>query len=81
MVTIKTEITIDEKGRILLPLELRNALHFSSGDKLCFQLREDGIILQKSVSTPDLLEHAEKFAAEIKKTQKAPIKFEKVLQE
>lgn len=81
MVAIKTEITIDEKGRILLPLELRNALNFSSGDRICFQLRENGIILQKSVSTPDFFDHAEKFAAEIKKTQKTPIKFEKIIQD
>jgi AbrB family looped-hinge helix DNA binding protein len=38
---VKNKISIDDKGRILVPIELRLLLELSPGDKLRVQVKEE----------------------------------------
>ncbi|RLE89767.1 MAG: AbrB family transcriptional regulator [Thermoprotei archaeon] len=37
-------VSIDERGRILLPSELRRRLGFRKGDKVVIKVRDEGVI-------------------------------------
>jgi AbrB family looped-hinge helix DNA binding protein len=41
--------TISSKGQITVPVELRERLGLTPGTAVAFELREDGVLLRKSV--------------------------------
>jgi AbrB family looped-hinge helix DNA binding protein len=45
---VKKEVRIDNKGRILIPKELRDKLDLRTGDVLKVYVKGDSIILKKS---------------------------------
>jgi AbrB family looped-hinge helix DNA binding protein len=45
---VKKEVKIDNKGRILIPKELRDKLDLRTGDVLKVYIKGDSIILKKS---------------------------------
>lgn len=51
---IRGESTVSEKGRLVIPREIRLALDVQRGDKLAWVVGDDGII-QVSVAKGDLM--------------------------
>jgi AbrB family looped-hinge helix DNA binding protein len=47
-IMVKKEVRIDNKGRILIPKELRDKLDLRTGDVLKVYVKGDSIILKKS---------------------------------
>ena len=43
---MKTEISIDKAGRVVLPLAVRHEFHLTAGDRLSLKILPDGIFLQ-----------------------------------
>jgi len=73
------ESKIDNKGRILIPNEIRKLLNIKSGEKMLFQIQENKIILRKSTSMEDFISKSEEFSKKLKETSKEPIEFSKIL--
>jgi len=77
---MNAESKIDDKGRILIPSEIRKLLNIKSGEKLLFQIQEDKIILRKSTSMEDFVSKSEELSKKLKETSKKPIEFHKILE-
>ena len=77
---MNAESKIDDKGRILIPIEIRKLLNIKSGEKLLFQIQEDKIILRKSTPMEDFVSKSEEFSKKLKETSKEPIEFHKILE-
>lgn len=77
---MNAESKIDNKGRILIPSEIRKLLNIKSGERLLFQIQEDKIILRKSTSMEDFVSKSEEFSKRLKETSKEPIEFQKILE-
>ena len=43
---MKTEISIDRAGRVVIPLAVRHEFHLTAGDRLSLKILPDGIFLQ-----------------------------------
>ncbi|TFG25451.1 MAG: AbrB/MazE/SpoVT family DNA-binding domain-containing protein [Promethearchaeota archaeon] len=76
---MNAESKLDDKGRILIPSEIRKLLNIKSGERLLFQIQEDKIILRKSNSIEDLVSKSEEFSKKLKENSKEPIEFQKIL--
>ena len=46
------EVTVTTKGQITLPKALRDTMHLKTGDKVIFELQEDGGYLLKPKTLP-----------------------------
>ncbi|MHA1147460.1 MAG: AbrB/MazE/SpoVT family DNA-binding domain-containing protein [Promethearchaeota archaeon] len=76
---MNAESKLDDKGRILIPSEIRKLLNIKSGEKLLFQIQEDKIILRKSTSMEEFISKSEEFSKKLKDSSKEPLKFQKIL--
>ena len=76
---MNAESKLDDKGRILIPNEVRKLLNIKSGEKLLFQIQKDKIILRKSISMEDFISKSDDFSKKLKETSKEKIEFKKIL--
>jgi AbrB family looped-hinge helix DNA binding protein len=76
---METEIIMDEKGRILIPNEIRNRLKLKPGEKFQIKIDNDQIVLLKTTPTDEFLNEVEEFQKKLKNATNIPIKFEKLL--
>ena len=53
---MKTSISIDKAGRVVLPQEVRRQFHLVAGDRLDLEIRPDGILLRSHSGQADLVE-------------------------
>ena len=51
---------IDKLGRLVIPVDLRKTYGFKAGDKVYFQLREDGILIHSERNGYDKKENDKK---------------------
>jgi AbrB family looped-hinge helix DNA binding protein len=75
---IQMEASLDDKGRICIPKEIRDKLELKTGERLLFQLANGNIILRKTVSTEEFIKSAGILREKIKGSKSAPIPFEKL---
>ena len=78
MVEINNDITMDSKGRILIPLEIRKRLDMSPGETFKFSMENGKLFLLKSSEHTELVHEIKKFQKEVKKVLKTPISTEKL---
>lgn len=64
---------IDELGRIVIPKEIRKALHLQTGDQLDIQLRGSDEITMRKLNEPDLSIKKTEFGEEILVNKKGEI--------
>ncbi len=69
MVGKAQEATIDDKGRIILPKEIRKSLGLSAGMKVKLNVESDRIIIEKVISPEEFITRMNGF---IKKGSKIP---------
>ncbi|MGQ4876376.1 MAG: AbrB/MazE/SpoVT family DNA-binding domain-containing protein [Promethearchaeia archaeon] len=67
---MNTELKIDEKGRICIPIEIRKMLNIKAGEKLFFQVKDDKIILRKSTSVEDFIKKSDEFGKKLNVREK-----------
>ena len=77
---LNAESKIDEKGRVIIPIEIRKLLNIKSGEKIIFQVQDDKIILRKSTSIEDFVNKSKIFSEKLKNITKKPIEFKKMLE-
>lgn len=53
---MKTSISIDKAGRVVLPQHIRRQFHLVAGDRLDLELQPDGIFLRSHAQRGDLVE-------------------------
>ena len=53
---MKTSISVDKAGRVVLPQQVRRQFHLLAGDRLDLEVRPDGIFLRSRSRRPDLVE-------------------------
>jgi AbrB family looped-hinge helix DNA binding protein len=75
---MNAESKIDNKGRVLIPSEIRKQLNLKAGEKILFQVQDDKIILRKSTSIKDFITKSEAFSEKLKEITKEPIEFKKI---
>jgi AbrB family looped-hinge helix DNA binding protein len=53
---MKTSISIDKAGRVVLPLHVRRQFHLLAGDQLALEIRPDGVLLRPQSRRANLAE-------------------------
>ncbi len=74
------ETTIDEKGRVCIPAQLRKKLNLEPGEKVIFQLNNDSLTLRKAIAPEEFSKQVSDFQKAVKIATSKPITFEKLLE-
>lgn len=69
---------VDEKGRILIPKELRDKLGISKGEKLILSVAGSTLLIRKSLDEQEFMQISSQLRKEIGESMDHPIEFEKV---
>ena len=77
---MSSESTIDEKGRVCIPSELRKKLNLKIGEKVIFQLNENGLTLRRAVNPEEFSKKVKEFQKSVKKVTSKPIAVEKLIE-
>lgn len=75
------EVQIDDKGRIVIPIEIREKFNLKTGEKIQIFVEEEGIILKPKLSTEELVKKLKKFRSEIAIRTDKPFKIKKLFEE
>ncbi|TFG18794.1 MAG: AbrB/MazE/SpoVT family DNA-binding domain-containing protein [Promethearchaeota archaeon] len=73
-----SSVTIDVKGRILIPKEMREKLNLKPGVKLIIKIEDGRLVLLKSTSLEDFQSEIKSFQQKLKKLTTEPIPTEKL---
>jgi AbrB family looped-hinge helix DNA binding protein len=74
------ESTIDEKGRICIPAELRKKLNLKYGEKMIFYSEGDRIILMRAITPQEFIAKSKTFENHLKKVTNKSIPIEKLFE-
>jgi AbrB family looped-hinge helix DNA binding protein len=72
------EATIDEKGRITIPQELRTKLGLNAGTKILFSVVNSTLLVRKAISAKEFEQIVEEISDGLKSQSDSPIAFEKL---
>ena len=67
------EIKMDEKGRILIPKEIRDQLHFEPGETFKFKIESGNLIIIKSRTYEGFMTQLDHFQSKLQETTDKPI--------
>ena len=70
--------TLDDKGRITIPIEFRKTLELKSGSKVAISIVNNTILIRKSITSDEYTAIAENISFALKKQTSKPISFEKL---
>lgn len=59
MATTDDERTVDERGRVTIPKEMRDALGIEAGEEVALELREGEVVIRPRVSREEFIETME----------------------
>ncbi len=65
------KIKVDERGRVTLPAEVRDALVARPGSEVAAEVREEGLLLYRKVAPDEFLKKAEELREKIRATKVA----------
>ena len=71
-------VTVDEKGRILIPKEIRENFKIKPGDRFSIRIERNSLILLKTESLNDFQSELETFQEKLKKFIAEPMPTEKL---
>ena len=75
-----SEAKIDNKGRIFIPLEIRERLNIKPGEKVIFQVDQEKLIVQKAVEPEDFIKKAKELQNHLSEVTDEPIPFKKIIE-
>ena len=78
---MNTEVQIDDKGRIVIPIEIREKFNIKSGEKIQILVENDTILLKPKLSTKEMIKKIQKLRTEISSKNTEPLRFEKLFGE
>jgi len=70
--------SIDEKGRITIPQDLRNKLGLTPGTNINFSVINKILLIKKLISPDEFTEISNKIGKVLEETTNSPIEFEKL---
>ena len=70
--------SIDDKGRIRIPLELRKKLGLTSGVDINFSVINNILLIKKVLSPEEFIEVSKKINKSLRETTDSPVEFEKL---
>lgn len=76
-----SEVQIDSKGRIIIPLDIRKLFNLQTGEKLQLELHNDSIVLRPKLTPQEMVSLVRKFRTEVKGKTKTPFTVEKLFGE
>ncbi len=65
------KLKVDERGRVTIPTEVREALGVEPSSAIIAEEREEGLLLYKRISPGEFLKEAAELQEEIRKTKVA----------
>jgi len=71
-------VSIDEKGRITIPQELRRKLGLTAGIELNLSIIKDFLLIKKVLSAKEFKQLSDNISESLKQETDSPIKFEKL---
>ena len=71
-------VSIDEKGRITIPQELRRKLGLTAGVELNLSIIKDFLLIKKVISAKEFEKLSDNISESLRQETKSPIKFEKL---
>ena len=74
----QTKASIDEKGRITIPQDLRNKLGLTPGTNINFSVINKILLIKKLISPDEFTEISNKIGKVLEETTNSPIEFEKL---
>ena len=78
--SVPSEIQIDNKGRILIPKEIREKLHLNSGEKLLISVQDNEIRLKPKISPKSMINTIRVLRSEIKLITDVPLETKKLFE-
>ena len=72
------KVSIDEKGRITIPQELRKKLGLTAGVELNLSIIKDFLLIKKALSAKEFEKLSENISESLRQETDSPIKFEKL---
>ena len=78
---MNSDVQIDDKGRIVIPIEIREKFKLKSGEKIQIIVQDDTILLKPKLSTKEMIQRVKKFRSEVSSKDTQPLKFEKLFGE
>ena len=76
---MKMSTTVDDKGRITIPKEIRDKLEIKKGNKVVISIAGNTILVRKTLDSEEFSEIATVIRDDLKTRSKTPIEFEKVI--
>ena len=70
--------SIDEKGRITIPQDLRKKLGLTPGTRINFAIINNNLLIKKMISPDEFIEVSRKINKLLKENIDSPIEFEKL---
>lgn len=65
------KLKVDERGRVTLPAEMRDAFVARPGSEVAAEVREEGLLLYRKVAPEEFLKEAEELQEKIRATKVA----------
>lgn len=78
---MNTDVQIDDKGRIVIPIEIREKFKIKSGETIQILVQDDMILLRPKLSTKEMVKKVQNLRSEILSKTNEPLKFEKLFGE
>ncbi|MFX1516683.1 MAG: AbrB/MazE/SpoVT family DNA-binding domain-containing protein [Promethearchaeota archaeon] len=72
------KVSIDEKGRITIPQELRKKLGLTAGVELNLSIIKDFILIKKALSAKEFEKLSDNISESLRQETDSPIKIEKL---
>ncbi len=72
------KVSIDEKGRITIPQELRRKLGLTAGVELNLSIIKDFLLIKKVISAKEFEKLSDNISESLRQETDSPIKFEKL---
>jgi AbrB family looped-hinge helix DNA binding protein len=72
------KVSIDEKGRITIPQDLRKKLGLTAGVELNLSIINNFLIIKKALSAKEFNEFSDNISESLRQETNSPIKFEKL---
>jgi len=71
--------TVDDKGRVIIPEDLRKKLGITKGSKVKVSLKEDNVLIASAVNSKQFIEKMEAFIKEGSRVEKIdPLKLKEI---
>lgn len=70
---MKANSVIDGKGKVRIPLEIREKMNLQAGEKVMLKIEDDKLIIVKTLTPNEFIETAKEFRSDVSKVTSGPL--------